>query len=327
MSRVQIIMRTFERPVLLARAIASVQRQTFTDWELIVVNNGGAPGPVDKVVKAAAAAGSAGVVRVLHLQARTGMEDASNRGLASGAADYFAIHDDDDAWHEDFLSVTVAALDANPGSAAVVTGLTKVHETMRGGKVWPVREESFWLNPGRLTYRGMIGANTFPPIAALFRRSLLDTVGMFDASLPVLGDWEFNLRAVRGGGFLFEPRILARYHVRTPDSDRSSANSITDGETLHRSVKLQLQDRWLGEMVDGVSKGLLSVQAQAAGDLEELRIAGIRSQADVDVEAIAARTAFMTAATIQQRKPVRRILRGLRHPAHAARAVKRIVRR
>jgi glycosyltransferase involved in cell wall biosynthesis len=37
MTMVAIVMRTYERPVLLARAIASVQNQTFSDWELIIV--------------------------------------------------------------------------------------------------------------------------------------------------------------------------------------------------------------------------------------------------------------------------------------------------
>jgi glycosyltransferase involved in cell wall biosynthesis len=319
--KVAVIMRTFERPALLARAVASVCQQTFSDWELVIVNNGGAPGPVDSVVAAARAGSVPGTITVLHLPERMGMEAASNAGLRASSSEYFAIHDDDDAWHPDFLSATTAELDAQRERAAVVTSLTKVIETMKGGKVWPVREESFWLNPGRLTFRGMIGANTFPPIAALFRRTLLDTVGSFDESLPVLGDWEFNLRAVRAGGFAFLPRVLARYHVRTPDSDRAASNSIVDGESLHRSVKLQLQDRWLGETVDGVNKGLLSVQAQAADDITETRLTGVRSVAEVDVEAIANRTADILAT----RRATRRILRGLRCPGHALRAVKRIL--
>lgn len=319
--KVAVIMRTYERPVLLARAIASVQQQTFRDWELVIVNNGGDPGIVDGIVDVARRMTGSGAITVLHLPERTGMEDASNQGLLASRSDYFAIHDDDDAWHPDFLSVTVARLESSPSSAAVVTSLTKVIETMKGNKVWPVREESFWLNPGRLTYRGMIGANTFPPIAALFRRSVLEEVGYFDSSLPVLGDWDFNLRAVRTGGFLFEERTLARYHVRTADSDRSASNSIVDGESLHRSVKLELQNRWLSEIVDGISKGLLSIHAQAAGDFEETRIAGIRAVADVDVEAIANRTANI----LEMRRVFRRVWRGLRSPGHALRAVKRII--
>lgn len=320
--KVAVIMRTFERPVLLARAIASVSQQTHGDWELVVVNNGGDPQPVDGVIAAARNGSVRGTVTVVHLPDRVGMEAASNAGLRASQSEFFAIHDDDDAWHPDFLAATTAVLSGQPERAAVVTSLTKVIETMKGTKVWPVREEPFWLNPGRLTFRGMIGANTFPPIAALFRRSVLDKAGWFDESLPVLGDWEFNLRAVRAGGFAFEPRVLARYHVRTQDSDRSASNSIVDGESLHRSVKLQLQDRWLGEVVDGVNKGLLSVAAQAADEATETRITGVRAVADVDVESIANRTADI----LSVRRPSRRILRGLRHPGHAVRAVKRILR-
>lgn len=324
MARVTVVMRTFERPVLLARAIASVRHQTFTDWHLVIVNNGGAPGPVDDAVAVARTGMNAGEISVIHLPGQVGMERASNEGLRATESDYFAIHDDDDTWNPEFLSVTVARLDADRGAAGVVTALTKVHETMKGDKVWPVRDESFWLVPGRLTFRGMIGANTFPPVAALFRRSVLGNVGMFDESLPVLGDWEFNLRAVRAGGFLFEPQILARYHVRTPESDRSTANSIIDGADLHKSVRLELQDRWLGETVDGVNKGMLSVAAQATLETEELRTNGLRvvSESQVDVIAVANHTANV----LQQRRMTRRIWRGLRHPGHALRAVARTLR-
>lgn len=321
MSRVIIVMRTYERPVLLARALASVAAQTHRDWHLVVVNNGGDPAAVDSVVAASPVPRSAGSHSVLHLPERVGMEAASNRALATTEGEFFAVHDDDDVWHPDFLSVTTARLSVEPGASAVVTGLTKVIETMRGDKVWPVREEPFWLNEGRLTFRGMIGANTFPPVAALFRTSLVTRVGGFDESLPVLGDWEFNLRAVRAGRFVHEPQVLARYHVRTADSDRASANSITDGESLHRSTKLLLQDRWLGETVDGLNKGLLSLQAQAAGDAEEtLRAQDLRT-AEVDVEAVANRVADI----MSTRRAHRRVLRGLRNPGHALRAVRRIL--
>ncbi|MEY4391595.1 MAG: hypothetical protein RLZZ544_304, partial [Actinomycetota bacterium] len=101
--KVAVIMRTYERPVLLARAIAGVQQQTFRDWELIIVNNGGDPVVVDRVVDAARRTTGSGAISVLHLAERTGMEDASNQGLRSSGSDYFAIHDDDDAWHPDFL--------------------------------------------------------------------------------------------------------------------------------------------------------------------------------------------------------------------------------
>ena len=266
---VAVVMRTYERPILLARAIASVQNQTFPDWTLIIVNNGGDPGPVEDVVRVAKSATPCGTIQVLHLPERVGMEEASNRGLAATQSEFFAIHDDDDSWAARFLEVAVEELRSHPTAAAVVTGIHRIHELYRDGKVRPVRAENFFLNQERLTYEGMIGNNTFPPIAALFWRRLLDDVGGFDSTLPVLGDWEFNLRAVLSGGFVYIAERLANYHTRTPDSELSSGNSITVGINLHHEVRQRLQNRWLSEpSVNGVNKGALSI----ASYVEELPI-------------------------------------------------------
>lgn len=317
-SAVTVVMRTFERPVLLSRAIASVRAQTFGDWALVVVNNGGAPSTVDDVVTAAMGGTGSGSIRVVHLADRVGMEEASNHALEGVDSEWFAIHDDDDTWEPRFLEVTVAASVANPDAAAVVSGVTRVHETFRGGKVWPIKEESVPLSAGRLSFAGMIGGNTFPPIAALFRTSLLASVGLFDASLPVLGDWEFNLRAVHQGGFVFVDEPLARYHTRTPDSEASSGNSITTGRDLHHSVRTLLQDRWLKEpAINGVNKGALSISALAVNMVDE-RLAG-----GIDAELVASRTAEI----IEIRRPLRRMIRGIRNPMRALRAATRAVRR
>jgi glycosyltransferase involved in cell wall biosynthesis len=312
MTMVAIVMRTYERPVLLARAIASVQNQSFADWELIIVNNGGDPVGVEAVVSVARTATGTSKIAVLHLPERVGMEEASNQGLRATSSEYFAIHDDDDSWRPTFLETAVGTLSAHPPAAAVLTGVTRVHETFKGGKVWPEFHENFPLDDSRLTYDRLIGGNTFPPIAALFRRSLLEKIGYFDSSLPVLGDWEFNLRAVREGGFVFVPERLANYHTRTPESDRAAGNSITVGEDLHMRVKKELQARWDSEMdPNGKSKGAFSREVEAKVEEAEARL-----QAEI---AAAARAH-------SQGRTVRRVARAIRHPKRAARAVMRRVR-
>ena len=309
---VAIVMRTYERPVLLARAIASVQNQSYSDWELVIVNNGGDPSGVESVVSVARNTTGTSKITVLHLPERVGMEEASNQGLRATSSQYFAIHDDDDSWRPTFLETTVQTFAANPSAAAVLTGVTRVHETFKGGKVWPEKHENFPLDEARLTYDRLIGGNTFPPIAALFRRSVLEAVGYFDSSLPVLGDWEFNLRAVRDGGFVFVPERLANYHTRTPESDRAAGNSITVGEDLHLRVKKELQERWDSEMEpNGKSKGAFSREVEA-----EVTAAEARLQAEI---AAAARANA-------QGQTLRRIARAVRHPKRTVRAVVRRVR-
>ena len=312
MPSVAIVMRTYERPVLLARAIASVQNQTFSDWELIIVNNGGDPAGVESVVSVARNTTGSSAITVLHLPERVGMEEASNEGLRATSSTYFAIHDDDDSWRPTFLETAVNAFDAHSTSAAVLAGVTRVYETFKGGKVWPEKHENFPLDDSRLTYDRLIGGNTFPPIAALFRRTVLDAVGYFDSSLPVLGDWEFNLRAVRNGGFIFIPERLANYHTRTPESDRAAGNSITVGEDLHLRVKKELQERWDSEMEsEGVSKGKRSREVEA-----EVAAAEAKLQAEI--------AAALRAGS--QGRTLRRIARAVRHPKRTMRAVVRMVR-
>ena len=312
MTMVAIVMRTYERPVLLARAIASVQNQTFSDWELIIVNNGGDPAGVESVVSVARNTTGTSAITVLHLPDRVGMEKASNQGLRASTSQYFAIHDDDDSWRPMFLETAVQTFSLHPVASAVLTGVTRVYETFQGGKVWPEKHENFPLDEARLKYDRLIGGNTFPPIAALFRRSLLDNVGYFDSSLPVLGDWEFNLRAVRRGKFVFIPERLANYHTRTPESDRAAGNSITVGEDLHLRVKKELQERWDSEMEpNGKSKGAFSREVEA-----EVAAAEARLQAEI---AAAARANA-------QGQTLRRIARAVRHPKRTVRAVVRRVR-
>ena len=308
MTSVAIVMRTYERPVMLARALESVCSQTLADRTLVVVNNGGAPGPVDNVVRLACLGHPGADISVLHLDERVGMEEASNRGLSATKSEFFAIHDDDDTWKPEFLAVTVAALRERPDASAVVTGVIRVHETFTKGRVWPVRNEMFHLTADRLTAEGMIGNNTFPPVAALFRRSLLDRVGGFDSSLPVLGDWEFNLRALTVGPFVFLPRRLANYHTRTPESDVAAGNSITVGQDLHRRIKAELQQRWDAEpWPGGVSKGEASRRASQRLDEEEARV---RSEASA--VAAGSRAGRIVSAARDPRRAVRGTVRRVR---------------
>src|SRR3954471_22560691 len=107
---VAVIMRTRDRPVLLARALADVCAQTFGDWHLVVVDDGGDAAEVDQVVKQCP--GVTGRVTVLHNAISRGMEAASNQGVGAVDAEFVAVHDDDDTWHPAFLERTVARLRA-----------------------------------------------------------------------------------------------------------------------------------------------------------------------------------------------------------------------
>ena len=92
---VSIIMRTKDRALLLPRALRSVLAQSFTNWRLYLVNDGGNPATLENVL-APFRNDFGDKLSVINHAASLGMEAASNAGLAVASGRYFAIHDDDD---------------------------------------------------------------------------------------------------------------------------------------------------------------------------------------------------------------------------------------
>lgn len=246
MPLVSIIMRTKDRPQLLPRALASVTQQTLPDWELVIVNDGGDPACVEKCL--AAVDGMARKkIRVLHNSASLGMEAASNCGLRDSRGDLIVVHDDDDSWQPDFLEEAKAYLDSKPYPeiAGVVSHSIRVLEKLgQDGSVETIERVEFnsWLES--VSLGRMAGENCFPPISFLYERRVLDVIGMYREDLPVLGDWDFNLRFLLHFDIGVIPKNLANYHVRHAPKG-TYGNSVTSGHSSHVAYNARLRNEYL----------------------------------------------------------------------------------
>ena len=224
MPRVSVIMRTKDRDVLLRRALSDVARQTFTDWGLVIVNDGGSASVVDDAL--AESGFDPAKVQVIHNPTSHGMEAASNQGLDAGASEFVVVHDDDDTWAEDFLAVTVGFLDEHPDAPGVTVRTEIVFEEEQDGRYVEVGREPFWGHLTSISYYDLLQINRFVPISFLYRRSVHDAVGRFREDLPVVGDWDFHLRIARRWNIPMLPeRPLAFWHHRR-GVEGVSGNSI-----------------------------------------------------------------------------------------------------
>jgi GT2 family glycosyltransferase len=247
MPTVDIVCRTAQRPVLLRRALASIQGQEFRDWRVILVNDGGDPGPVTSAV--AAAIPDPTRVSLVHHPAPLGRPQAFNAGLALATAPFLAWHDDDDSWHPAFLTQTVAEL-ASPShqqQAAIACHLEVVTESIHGEEIrqhathpWPFPQ------PGMLSLADFLIRNRIAPIAMLFRTENLRRLGGCDPSLAVLEDWELLLRLLMDSDIPVLPACLARYHHR-PEATGADANSIIGGLSEHLLHRTLITNRLLRE--------------------------------------------------------------------------------
>jgi glycosyltransferase involved in cell wall biosynthesis len=241
---VAIIMRTKDRPLLLDRAVADVCAQTFADWSLVIINDGGGSAGVDQVVRLHEPA-FAGRVAVVHNADSRGMEAASNQGIKASASAYIAIHDDDDTWHPSFLERTVAHLNSTT-DAAVAVRTAIVWEDVEGNEVTEQGREIYAPNIHSFTLFEMLRHNRHVPISVLYRREVHDEVGFFRDDLSAIGDWEFQLRlavAAESLGFI-DGEPLAFWHKRR-ETDGTLANSVIARGHDHRELDLMLRDEAL----------------------------------------------------------------------------------
>jgi glycosyltransferase involved in cell wall biosynthesis len=190
---VSILLPVFDAAASLPACLRSIARQTFTDWECVLVDDGS--GDASGELAGAAAAADARI-RVITTEHR-GLVSALNTGLARCRGRYVARMDADDCMLRRRLALQAAALDGAPGLAAVGA---RVRFFPRPGLRGGMRRYEQWLNG--MTSAQDVRADAFVecPIAhpTLFaRREILLEHGYRDVGWPE--DYDLFLRLHNAG--------------------------------------------------------------------------------------------------------------------------------
>ncbi|CDJ98896.1 Glycosyl transferase family 2 [Microbacterium sp. C448] len=253
MPRVSVVVRTKDRPVFLRRALEDITRQTYSEWEVVVVNDGGDGDSVRAVV---AASVTDGRVRVIDSPVPGGRCVAANVGIRAATGDYIVLHDDDDRWAPEFLTRTTDWLDSHPDDLGVMVSTAIVYEEQRGDSWVEVERTPFWAGMSRLSLIELLEVNRAVPISFLYRRSLHDLAGWYDESLGAVEDWDFYLRVVAVGTVGFIPGEPLALWTQRPRARGADANSMFALETQHARDDLIVRDRALAAWIEANGPGL-----------------------------------------------------------------------
>ncbi len=228
MPTADVIIRTKNRPLFLARALDDVLAQEFSDWHLYVVQDGGDPAPTQALIDERDFGDKATLVVLPETQ---GIPAAANRGIEAGTGEFIAIHDDDDTWHPEFLARTVEHLQTTD-DLAVATRIEIVWEQRIGNRMVVTGRELFHGGMLEVTYFDLLRFNHVVPIGLLFRRSAWENLGPLDERRDVIDDWVFNLALAREGGYGLIDSVLAYWHQRK-DATGAEGNTVIAGIDRH----------------------------------------------------------------------------------------------
>ncbi|NNC23538.1 glycosyltransferase family 2 protein [Salinisphaera sp. USBA-960] len=123
MPKVTVVIPMFNRETLIADAIDSVLAQTYSDFELVIVDDASTDNSCERVRSYTDSR-----IRLVHNEVNRGLPASRNHGIAEARGDYTAFLDSDDRATHDRLAKQVAFLDAHPDHAAVSAWMRWIDE-------------------------------------------------------------------------------------------------------------------------------------------------------------------------------------------------------
>lgn len=212
---VSIIMPAYRVSHYIPEALKSVFAQTFTDYELIVVNDGS---PDTEQLEEALAPYRDRIIYIK--QENRGCAAARNTAIRASSGKFIALLDGDDEWRPDYLSVQIANLEADPTLDMLYPDALIFGETKEAGK----RFMQCFPSKGEVTLESLIRAKCNVMICATIRRDAIVRAGLFDEDLGSSEDFDLWLRILEQGGRIGYHRIILARYRRRPES--LSANPI-----------------------------------------------------------------------------------------------------
>jgi hypothetical protein len=252
---ISVIIPTYNRPSLLVEAVNSVLAQTYTDYEIIVVDDGSSIDP-DPALKSAGLFERVQLVR----QSNAGLSAARNRGIKQAKGELITFLDDDDLYRQDKLAKQVGYFTENTRVAMLHSWFSKFDDSHPD---LGIRKTS-WFK-GNI-YPQILGQWSLLMAApcVMVKREVFDRVGLFDETLSMAEDLDMWRRIARHYPFhvLEEPLVRIRRQETSMSSDKRGA-SAGFRRMLERAFaddpSLSVSDRnaYLANMYAATAKNLL----------------------------------------------------------------------
>lgn len=209
MPTISVIIPAYNAEHTILDTIKSVQQQTFSDYEIIVINDGSEDRTLELVEQVEDPR-----LKVFSYK-NGGLSTARNRGITRATGEYITFLDADDLWTPDKLEAQLAALEKHPEAGVAYSWtnfMDEKGESFRAG-------EPIWFEGN--VYADLLSDNFIASGSnPLIRKKAIESVGEFDTTLRSCEDWDYMLRLAARWAFVVvpKPQILYRLSLGTMSS-------------------------------------------------------------------------------------------------------------
>lgn len=221
---VSVVITTYGRkPEIVERALASVENQTFTDWELIVVDDNEGMNELSSSIKIKIEEKNSKKIRYIQMDKNSGACAARNQGIANSAGDFIAFLDDDDEWFPTKLERQIP-LFADDRVGFVYAGMLLFYEKEKKKVTSRVKFKNGNVYNELLKYN-FIGSTS----SVIVRREAILACGGFAEDMPSSQDYETWIRLSKKYDVASVPENLVLMHFHEGDSITKSLERRIEG--------------------------------------------------------------------------------------------------
>jgi glycosyltransferase involved in cell wall biosynthesis len=312
MPAVSVIMPAYNAAAYLHAAVGSVLAQTWTDFELLIVDDGSTD---DTLACARRLASGDSRIRVL-TQRNAGPGPARTTAFRAARGALFAFLDSDDEWDPTFLEEQAAVLRARPDVDVVIGNARNRGGPRDGQPARPLRGEGVLISLAEI-----LADERCLFIMAVFRRAVVDAVGGFDPAIFTNEEYEMWIRAALAGfTFARHGKPLGWYSCREGSLSSSETRMLRGILQVYGKTRPSLPPRSperaiLDRQVERFAAELAAVEARESlrrGDAAAAarHLAQLRSQRGGFLVGAAARFARHLPFAVSAAFRVREKLRG-----------------
>lgn len=261
---VSVIIPSYNRGYCISRSVSSVLNQSYSDIELIIVDDGSVDDTEDVIRELQDER-----IRYIRLPENKGVSNARNIGMSMARGEYIAFQDSDDYWLPNKLEKQLACMEQED------TGFCYTyikHILPEGGfQLVPNENETMDVKKGniyiRLLWENMVGAPTL-----VMKRECYEKVGNFDTDMPALEDWDYVLRLAQNYRASFVPEALfeATYSEKSITRNilhRLMANCMVLGKYKKDMMKHQIFDYHVKNIIEEAQQ--IGIAEQIASFMEK----------------------------------------------------------